>query len=304
MRALITGSSGFAGRALGTHLKTMNDEVVGWSRRNGGPDITDRETVISAIADAEVDVIYHLAAQSHVPTSWTDPVTTLRVNIEGTQNVLDAAHRAHVPRVIVVTSAAVYGAVRPEDLPITEDAPLRPSNPYAASKAAADAVAVAAHIGNGLDVVRIRAFNHFGPGQDPSFVSPGFATRIAEAARDGRASIDVGALDVRRDFCDVRDVVRAYRLAAVSGVSGEAYNVCSGVDRSIREIAEAFVQRSGAEIAFVPSPELHRPVDDPVVRGSAARLFKHTGWAPQIPFDQSIDDIYQDAVDRLQNGIQ
>ncbi len=302
VRSLITGASGFAGRALLEHLTDSGDEVVSWSRATGDPDITDRKAVAEAIETAAVDVIYHLAAQSHVPTAWSDPVSTLRINVEGTQNVLDAALTANRPRVLVVTSAEVYGAVEPEHLPITEHTPLRPSNPYAASKAAADAIALAAHLGRDLDVVRLRSFNHFGPGQDPSFVSPGFARRIAIAARDGHSSIEVGALDVRRDFCDVRDVVRAYRLAAIDGVSGEVYNVCSGADRPIRDIADAFVERSGADIAFVQSPDFLRNVDSPVVRGSAERLAEHTGWAPAIPFDQTIDDIYAEALRNLDSG--
>ena len=304
MRALITGASGFAGTALVRHLAAVGDDVIGWSRSSGDPDITDRAAVFDAIASANPDVIYHLAAQSHVPTSWEDPVTTLRVNVEGTQNLLDAAGAMSHARIVVVTSAEVYGAVTSDQLPITEDAPLRPSNPYASSKAAADSLALGAHLGTGLDVIRIRAFNHFGPGQATSFVSSGFAHRIASAAAEGKTTIDVGNLDVRRDFCDVRDVVRAYRLAATEGAGGEVYNVCSGTDRSIRELATAFVARSGSPVALNSNPDLERPVDTPVVRGSAARLFEHTGWVPEVPFETSVDDIYADAVNRLKDGVQ
>lgn len=304
LRALITGGSGFAGKALATHLRESGDEVVVWSRSLDGPDITERAHVFDALGDAEPDVVYHLAAQSHVPTAWDDPVTTLRVNVEGTQNVLDAAAAAGEPRVIVVTSAEVYGSVQPDELPISEDAPLRPANPYAASKAAADAVAVGAHLGRGLDVIRMRSFNHFGPGQNTNFVSAGFAQRVAIAAREKRSTIEVGALDVRRDFCDVRDVVRAYRLAAEAGEAGAVYNVCTGVDRSIREIGEAFIARSGADISFVASPELQRPVDTPVVRGSAARLAAKTGWQPEISFEASIDAIFDEAVAKLNEDVQ
>ena len=300
MRSLITGASGFAGRVLHAHLAESGDEVIAWSRAEGSPDITQRDDVFAGMATAEADVVYHLAAQSHVPTAWSDPITTLQVNIEGTQNVLDAAKSANAPRVIVISSAEIYGSVKAEELPITEDAPLRPSNPYAASKASADALALAAHLGGGLDVIRMRPFNHFGPGQSLSFVSSSFARRIAQAARDNKPTIDVGSLDVRRDFSDVRDVVRAYRMAAIYGEAGAAYNVCSGVDRSIEEIAEAFVKRSGADISFVPSPVLQRRVDTPVVVGSAELLNTPTGWSPSISFDQSIDDIYAEAVMNLE----
>ena len=295
MRSLITGASGFAGTALHAHLKAAGDDVIAWSRAENGPDITQRDPVFSAMADAEPDVVYHLAAQSHVPTAWEDPIATIRANVEGTQNVVDAAAAANRPRVVVVTSAEVYGSVKPEQLPITEDFPLRPSNPYAVSKVAADAVALGAFLGTGLDVIRIRAFNHFGPGQSPSFVSAGFAQRIAVAAQTGKTSIEVGSLDVARDFTDVRDVVRAYRLAGTDGEPGEVYNVCSGVSRSIREIAEAFVSRSGINISLDPSRELQRPVDTPIVVGSAARINEHTGWEPEISFESSLDDIYTEA---------
>ncbi len=295
LKVLVTGGSGFAGRTLISHLEESGDEITSWSRKTGGPDITDRVAVFEAMETDQPEVVYHLAAQAHVPTAWSDPVTTLRVNAEGTQNVLDAAAKFHQPRVIVVSSAEVYGPVAPDELPIREDAPLRPTNPYAASKAAADAIATAAHLGRGLDVVRVRSFNHFGPGQSPSFVSAGFAERIAIAARDALPSIEVGSLDVRRDFCDVRDVVRAYRLVAERGTSGAVYNVCSGIDRSIRDIAEAFVKQSGADISFVVSPGLQRPSDTPVVRGSSERLRNDTGWLAQIPFDMSIADIYDEA---------
>lgn len=299
---MITGGSGFAGRVLHAHLEQSNDSVTSWARSAGGPDVTDRSAVFAAVEAAEPEVIYHLAAQSHVPTSWADPVKTLRINAEGTQNVLDAAAAFGQPRVIVVSSAEVYGPVSPEAQPITEDAPLQPTNPYAASKAAADFLAHAAHLGTGLDVIRVRAFNHFGPGQSTSFVSAGFAERVAIAARDASTTIEVGSLDVRRDFCDVRDVVRAYRLIAEHGDAGAAYNVCSGVDRSIREIAEAFVKQSGADISFVVSEALQRPSDNPIVRGSSARLQEATGWEPTIPFEASIADIYEEARTNAAHG--
>ena len=302
MKSLITGASGFAGRALQAHLADVGDEVVGWSRSNGDPDITDRSQVFEAIATALPDVVYHLAAQSHVPTAWADPMNTLSVNVGGTQNVLDAAIAANQPRVIVVTSAEVYGSVGPQQLPITEDFPLRPSNPYAASKVGADAVALGAYLGSGLEVIRMRAFNHFGPGQSTNFVSAALARRIATAAKLGEASIEVGSLDVQRDFTDVADVARAYRLAATHGIPGEVYNVCSDVSRPIRQLAEAFVIRSGASIDFAANASLVRAVDSPIVRGSSERLRDQTGWRPEISFEDSLDAIYRDAVTNIEEN--
>ncbi len=298
MRSLITGASGFAGRALHTYLETAGGEVVAWSRRNGDPDICDRPRVTAAISAAQPDVIYHLAAQSNVPTAWANPAETMRINNEGTQNILDAAIETGGARVVLISSAAVYGEIEEAELPITEATELRPSNPYAESKVAAERAAIeAAH--RGLDVICIRAFNHFGPGQSTDFAAPAFASRIARAKRDGKESIEVGLLDARRDFTDVRDVVRAYHLAATLGDTGMTYNVCSGVDRSMRDISNGFVKRSGANISFVHSPELERPAETPVIRGSAQRLRDKTGWEPEIAFEQSLDDIYEEALANL-----
>lgn len=292
MRAAITGASGFVGSALTYHLLAAGDEVVSLARVDGGPDLVDRRAVFEAVGDHRVEVVYHLGAQSHVPTSWDDPITTLRVNVEGTQNVIDAAHALDVaPRVIVASSAEVYGAVEPKRLPIDEAHPLRPNNPYAASKVAADAVALQAWLGRQQDVIRARAFNHIGPGQNPKFVCAGLAKRIAQAESTGVSEIEVGNLDVRRDFCDVRDVVAAYRLLATSGRSGEAYNVCTGIDRPIRELAEGLANLSTIDCQFVTNPDLLRPVDSPVVRGNNAKLVEHTEWQPKIPLADTLADV-------------
>lgn len=301
MRSVVTGASGFAGRALTAHLTAAGDDVRGWSRTTGSPDITDRAAVISTLVSDQPDIVYHLAAQSHVPTSWDDPVLTLRVNVEGTQNILDAAAEISDVRVIVITSSEIYGTVPADELPISERTPVVPTNPYATSKAAADSLAVSAHLGKGLDVVRLRPFNHIGPGQSTDFVASGFAQRIVSAVADGRRSIPVGQLDARRDFCDVRDIVRAYRCAALSGEPGAAYNVCSGVDRSIHDVAEALIAASGVDLELAESADLLRPTTTAVSVGTAASLTEATGWAPEIPFTQSIDDIYQDAVNRARS---
>lgn len=296
MRALITGASGFVGRTLANHLRSEGDSVIGLSRATGGPDLTDRSAVHAAITAHEVDAIYHLAAQSHVPTAWSDPITTLRVNVEGTQNVLDAADVAPGrPRVLVVTSAEVYGAVTPKELPIDEHAPLRPNNPYAASKVAADAVAQQAWLGRGQDVIRLRAFNHIGPGQSPNFVCAGIAHRIATAEQTGTTEVEVGDLTIRRDFSDVRDIAAAYRRAAVSGQSGQVYNVCSGNDRSIGELAVGLLELSTAGLELVQNPALLRSVDTPIVRGDHSRLTADTGWRPRIDLHTTLIDVLADA---------
>ncbi len=299
MRSLITGAAGFVGQVLQEHLRACGDEVLVSDRSIGGPDISDRDAVFAHMESLQPEIVFHLAGQAHVPTAWTDPVGTLRANVEGTQNVLDAARHAGVNRVLAVTSAEVYGLVTTDDLPIHETHPLRPTNPYAASKVAADAVAVAAHLGSGQDVIRVRAFNHIGPGQRTDFVAAGLAMRIATAERDGHGSIMVGNLSPRRDFTDVRDVARAYRLIAEHGRAGAVYNVCSGVDRSIGELAERMIDRAGISLDLVPDPDLQRPSDNPVLRGDHSQLSQATGWKPEIALDTSLVDILNDARTRL-----
>jgi GDP-4-dehydro-6-deoxy-D-mannose reductase len=164
-------------------------------------------------------------------------------------------------------------------------------SPYAASKAAAEVVALQANLGHGLDVVQVRSFNHVGPGQSPDFVVSALAQRVAEAAASGSRSIRVGNLEPRRDFTDVRDVVRAYRLVVEKGAAGEIYNVCSGHDVSIGELANRLARLAGVELELVPDPELMRPVDVPVLRGDPAKLVAATGWRPQLSLDQTLSDI-------------
>ncbi|MGI9604759.1 MAG: GDP-mannose 4,6-dehydratase [Acidimicrobiales bacterium] len=299
MRSLVTGGAGFVGQALRQHLADAGDDVITTDRASGGPDITDREAVATFIGAHDVDVIYHLAAQAHVPTSWRDPIGTFRVNAEGTQNVLDAIGESSDTRVIVVTSAEVYGAVPTDRLPISESEPLRPVTPYASSKVAADAVALQAFLGRNVDVIRARAFNHIGPGQRTSFVAAGLAERIALAERVGGSTVRVGNLSPRRDFTDVRDVVRAYRLLAQHGAAGEVYNVCSGVDRAIGDIADGLVALATSTITVERDPDLERDVDVPVVRGDRTRIEEDTGWSPRIDLEQSLADILEDARRRI-----
>ncbi|MEM8706725.1 MAG: GDP-mannose 4,6-dehydratase [Actinomycetota bacterium] len=288
MRALVTGANGFVGTHLVACLRDHGDDVV-----ESATDITDRDAVIAAFADAAPDVVYHLAAQADVGGSWNTPIETMRVNVEGTLNVLDAARLAGASRVAAVTSADIYGPVQEADLPLTESQPLRPVSPYAASKAAADMVCVQAGLGHGLDVVRIRAFNHLGPGQSDKFVASAIASRIARAEQTGDTVVRVGNLEARRDFTDVRDVVRAYRALMADGQPGEAYHVCSGVDRSVRELAGILVSHSSADITLETDPDLMRPVDLKVLRGDNTKISTHTGWSPTIPIEQTLEDLLE-----------
>jgi GDP-4-dehydro-6-deoxy-D-mannose reductase len=289
MRAAVTGSSGFVGSHLVPYLRSLGDDVVTIDRSGTPPvDVTDAAEVRDIVRAARPDAVYHLAALSHVGRSWDAPEAVFRVNALGALNALRACADA---RVLVAGSADEYGAVGPEDLPLTEEAPIRPVTPYGASKAAADILALQAFLGDGLGTLRVRAFNHTGPGQSTSMLVPGLAQRIADAERATGSKVKVGRLDVVRDLSDVRDVVRAYRLLVVHGTPGEAYNVCSGRGVTVRDVADALLWMSDAPLELVVDPELVRPVDVPRLVGSPAKLQAATGWEPEIPLEETLQDV-------------
>ena len=289
MRAFVTGGHGFVGPWLRRHLSSCGDEVVA-----PGPevDVTIPGSVGAAIDEARPDAVYHLAAQSSVGSSWSVVEQTFLVNTLGAVNVLEAASAlASRPRVLVVSSAEVYGAVRPDELPVSEDAPFRPATPYAASKAAAELAGLQAFLGQGLEVVRARPFNHTGPGQRSQFVVPALARQIAEAARQGGPAVETGNLRVSRDVCDVRDVVRAYRLLVEKGRAGQVYNVCTGRSQAIEALARRLLDLAGLKLDLVVDPDRVRPVDVPDMRGDPTRLQRETGWQPVVPLDQTLADV-------------
>lgn len=287
MKALVTGSGGFVGSELLRHLEAAGDEVVGLDHRSSG-DVTDPEATRAFLVRHRPDAVYHLAAVSHIGASWSAPLEVFRVNAEGALNVLRASAEAGVGRVLLVGSADEYGAVSEEDLPLTEDAPLRPLTPYGASKVAAEYLGLQAYLGEGLPVIRVRAFNHTGASQPERFVIPALARRIAAVERDGRKEVPVGSLEPVRDFTDVADVVTAYRLLVERGQPGEVYNVCSGVGRSVAEIADRLLTLARYQIELVPDPGLVRPVDVPRLVGDNTRLRGATGWAPSVPFEETL----------------
>lgn len=300
MRAVVTGGLGFVGQHLVRHLRDAGDEVTTLDHRGpGAVDITDGPAVAAALAAVAPEAVYHLAGWADVGASWGDPVTVLRVNAEGTLHVLRACAAAGVQRVLAVASADVYGVVTEAELPLTEASPLRPTSPYAASKVAADALAQQAFLGHGLGVVRVRPFNHLGPGQSEAFVAPAIAARIARAERDDTGTIPVGNLSARRDVTDVRDVVRAYRLLIEHATPGEVYNVCTGEDLAVQSLADLLVGLARRPIELVTDPALLRPVDLPVLRGDASKLRAATGWEPGIPIEQTVSDLLDDMRERI-----
>ncbi|HEX4127558.1 MAG TPA: GDP-mannose 4,6-dehydratase [Acidimicrobiales bacterium] len=289
MRALITGGKGFVGQWLAAHLKDHGDEVAVIDLET---DVADGAAVRRVMADVAPEAVYHLAAMTHVGESWENPSQVLRVNVLGTAEILAAARSVEgSPRVLVVSSAEVYGIVTPAQLPLSEDTPAHPASPYAASKLAAEAVALQAWRGFGQPVVVVRPFNHIGPGQSPNFFVPALAKRIVEARRNGTRSLPVGNLTTRRDFTDVRDVVAAYRILIERGVPGAIYNVCSGRDVAMSDVAGQLLELAAADLTLETDPELLRPVDVPVLRGSAALLRETTGWEPLIPLATTLADV-------------
>ncbi|MGH8982931.1 MAG: GDP-mannose 4,6-dehydratase [Acidimicrobiia bacterium] len=303
MKVLVTGSAGFVGRHLSAHLAACGDEVATLDRHGEhAVDVTDADAVRAAVVAARPQIVFHLAAVSHVGASWDAPAIVFRVNAEGTLHVLRACVDANVERVVVVGSADVYGSVTPRDLPLTEDAPLRPLTPYGASKAAADTLALQAFLGDELATIRVRAFNHTGPGQGARFLVPGLAGRIARAERDGQGEVTLGALDPVRDLSDVRDVVRAYRLLAERGTPGEAYNVCSGTGISVGDIADHLLRLSERSLRITVDPSLLRPVDVPRLVGDPAKLRAATGWDPAIPLARTLADVLAEARDGARRG--
>jgi GDP-4-dehydro-6-deoxy-D-mannose reductase len=289
VRALVTGGGGFVGRHLGDHLQAMGDDVTSIDAE---VDVADPAAIAAAVAAAQPEAIYHLAALSHVGDSWEFPAEVLRVNVLGTAGVLSAARSLAAPPVVLaISSAEVYGIVTADELPISESQPMRPLSPYAASKAAAELLALQAWRGYGQPVVVVRPFNHVGPGQAPSFAVSALAKRIVEAQLTGSSRVAVGTLSARRDYTDVRDVVRAYRLLVTRGQMGEIYNVCSGRDVAVSEVAERLCALVEADVELVTDPSLVRPVDLPVMRGDGTRMHDATGWEPEIALDDTLRDV-------------
>jgi GDP-4-dehydro-6-deoxy-D-mannose reductase len=289
VRSLITGGKGFVGQWLAAHLKDRGDEVAVIDLET---DVADGGAVRRVFSDVLPEAVYHLAAMTHVGESWDDPSQVLRVNVLGTAEILAAARQVPgPPRVLVVSSAEVYGVVTAEQLPLTEDTPTEPASPYAASKLAAEAVALQAWRGYGQPVVVVRPFNHIGPGQSPNFFVPALAKRIVEARRTGARSLRVGTLSTRRDFTDVRDVAAAYRLLMEHGSPGTVYNVCSERDVAMSEVAAQLLELAGVALGLETDPALVRPVDVPVLRGDAGLLRGATGWQPTIPLATTLADV-------------
>jgi len=302
MKALITGAGGFVGPHLARELQAEGANVTGLDLRNG-PDLLDAGGWRDAIEEHRPDAIFHLAGWSDVGASWQRPIETFQVNALGTLSVIEAALAAKTERVVLISSADVYGPVALAEQPITEQHEPAPHSPYGVSKQAAEALALRAHRAHGLGVVVVRPFNHIGPGQSPRFAAPAFATQIAAAERAGGGTILHGDLSARRDMTDVRDVVRAYRLLADQGEPGEIYNVCRGEAIAMADLLDGLIERATVPVTTSVDPERLRPVELPVLEGSCNKLSRATGWSPQIPMGDTLSAILDDARARCATDI-
>ena len=309
MRVLITGITGLIGSHLADFLLRQSDvEVIGFKRWRSSEqnirhlrgqvtflegDIEDPYAVASAIERAQPDRIFHLAAQSYPAESWNAPATTLQANVMGTLHVLEAARRlCPQARVHVAGSAAAYGLITPDELPIAEDRPLRPLSPYGVSKAAQEMLAYQAARSYGQPVYITRSFIHMGPRQDARPAAQTFARQIAQIEAGLRPPVvEVGNLDVRRDFLDVQDAVRAIWAVVEHGEVGEVYNVCSATAPSIRELLDLYVSQSRVAVEVRPDPARMRPADEPILLGDNRKLRAATGWAPEVALATSTERI-------------
>ncbi|MCJ7735925.1 MAG: GDP-mannose 4,6-dehydratase [Anaerolineae bacterium] len=307
LRALVTGAGGFVGRHLcGYFLENTDWELFGTIYPQPAVielpqarlqleviDLRDPNAVQGLVRQFQPDYVFHLAAQSSVHTSFSGPWHTLENNIHAQFNVLEALRQACCEaRVVVVGSNEEYGAPMPDELPQTENSPLRPTNPYAVSKVTQDFMGLQYYLSFALPVIRIRPFNHTGPGQSARFVVPAFASQIAAIEAGKREPVmKVGNLTAARDFSDVRDIVRGYYLAATVGEPGEVYNLASGRPRVVRDLLDMLLSHVDVGIRIEKDPGRYRPVDVPVVYGSFDKFRQKTGWAPQITFEQTLQDV-------------
>lgn len=303
--ALVTGAAGFAGSHLVEHLSNAGMRIVAWHKPGGhlpsstttdrvrseAVDLLDRVAVRSALERAAPVAVYHCAGAAHVGRSWENTESTFAVNVRGTHNLVEGLRDLELDaRILVPSSAMVYAS---SDEAIGEDHPIAPASPYALSKLAQELVGS----GNpgGPDVFIARAFNHFGPRQDPWFVASGFARRIADIEAGRWApEIAVGNLESKRDLMDVRDTVRAYRLILERGVPGRPYNVCTGHALAIHDLLHMMLTRARVPITVKTDPARYRPNDQPLVLGDPRRIQHELGWRAEIPVEQTIDDLLAD----------
>ena len=304
-KVLITGASGFVGNHLIDALLPNDDYAIAGTYRSQAPsrheerlefihaDLQNKSEVDALLEKTQPDLIFHLAAQANVPQSIKDPIATFHANIDSQLNLFLALHEKEMlqTRMLLVSSSEVYGFIRPEDVPVNENTPHRPANPYAVSKIAQDYLGFQYHLSYKLPIIRVRPFNHIGPGQAPTFVVSEFAKQIADIEKGTREPImRVGNLDAKRDFTDVRDMVRLYSILIEKGEPGEVYNAGNGVSHSAQEILDGLLALSEANITVEQDPAKMRPSDVPDITCDRSKVTDATGWKPEISLEQTLKD--------------
>lgn len=303
MKALVIGGGGFVGTYLVNHLhndlkydvavtKTSKEKLTIENAALYDLDVLDKTQIMDVLERVRPDYIFHLAAQSSVALAWKNPTLTIDVNIKGSVNVLDVVRELdYKPRILLIGSGEEYGHIREGESPIAEDNSIRPGNIYAATKACQNMIGRIYAQAYDMDVMMVRAFNHIGPNQSPMFVVADFCKQVAEIECGAKEPvIYVGNLSAKRDFTDVRDVVRAYALLVRLGKRGETYNVGSGKAVSIQEILEGILELSDRDIKVEVDPAKLRPVDVPIIEADISRIYGCTGWKPRISLKQTLEE--------------
>ncbi len=307
-KTLITGIAGFAGSHLAELLLSKGIEVYGLFRPRSktehlesiksklhleDADLLDSHSLYTTIAKIKPDYIFHLAAQSFVPTSWVSPSVTLEVNVVGSGNPFEAVRQVGIDPVIqIACSSEEYGLVYPNEIPIKETNPLRPQSPYAVSKVAMDYLGYQYFCSYKMRIIRTRGFNHTGPRRGETFVTSNFAKQIAMIEKGKQDPvIHVGNLESERDWTDVRDMVRGYLLAVEKCDAGEVYNICTGKAVKVQHMLDMLLSYSKVKVEVRPDPSRMRPSDVPVLIGDNSKFVSKTGWKPEIPFEKTMEDL-------------
>lgn len=301
-KGLVIGAAGFVGNYLINEMhaygwetyatKLSHEKFENPQAKLYDLDIMDKDAIVSLLFEVRPDYIFHLAAQSSVGLAWKNPGLTVDVNIKGSLNVMDAIRELfYKPRVLLIGSGEEYGHIQPGETPIAETNLLRPGNIYAATKACQNMIGNIYSKAYDMELMMVRAFNHIGPGQAPMFVVSDFCKQVAEIEKGMREPVmKVGNLAAKRDFTDVRDVVKAYVALIQKGAAGETYNVGSGNAQEIREILNLIISKSSTAITVEIDPNKLRPVDVPIIEADITKLNQLTGWLPQIPLEQTIQE--------------
>ncbi|MFH1186736.1 MAG: GDP-mannose 4,6-dehydratase [Candidatus Levyibacteriota bacterium] len=308
-KIIVTGSTGFVGSYLLKYLASFKKyQIFGTYLTDGSLkrlsslknevsfkklDLNSKKDTQALIKDIKPDIIFHLAASTSPAQSFKNPLETIVNNVSSELNILESIREKKLfnTKILIVSSAEIYGLVEKKDLPISEDAPLKPTSPYSVSKIAQDFLGLQYYLSYKIPIIRVRPFNHIGPRQSEGFVVPDFAKKIAEIEKGKRESIvNVGNLEAKRDFTDVRDVVRAYILLIEKGIPGEVYNIGSGVSYKISKILEILLSLSSSKIKVEVDKKLLRPADIPELVCNSTKLKKLTGWKPEIPVEKTLKD--------------